>query len=192
MGNNLNPVADKILKSFEAQIANGEEAMKSDFNGIRTGKASPALLENLMVDYYGTPPRLRDLAGITAPEPRLLVVQPWDASAVKAAEKAILASNLGLNPVNDGKLLRVPIPELSEERRQQLVKQVKQRSEEAKVQVRNLRRDANEAAKKAQKGSELTEDELKQLLDLIQKATDKHIDVIDKLVAEKDKELMHV
>ena len=190
--NNLNPAANKILKEAEAHMADGEAAMIHDFASIRTGKASPALIENVMVDYYGTPTRLRDLANISAPEPRLLSVQPWDVSAVKAAEKAIIAANLGLNPVNDGKLLRIPIPELSEERRQQLVKQVKHRSEEAKIQIRNVRRDANEHAKKAQKATELTEDELKQLLDLVQKATDKHIESIDKHTLDKDNELLKV
>ncbi|MDD4816907.1 MAG: ribosome recycling factor [Victivallaceae bacterium] len=188
----MNQVCDKLLKNFEDHAKKALGVMTDDFNSIRTGKASPALIENVMVDYYGTPTRLRDLAGITAPEPRMLLVQPWDVSAVKAAEKAIIAANLGFNPVNDGKVLRVPVPELSEERRQQLTKQVKQRSEEAKVAVRNLRRDANDAAKKAQKGGEMTEDELKQLLDLVQKSTDKTTAEVDKIVAAKDKELMSI
>lgn len=188
----MNPVSDKIIKTFEAQIKKSEDAMIADFATVRTGKASPALIEGVMVDYYGTPTRLRDLAGITSPDPRTLLVQPWDVSAVKAAEKAILAANLGLNPVNDGKTLRVPIPELSAERRQQLAKQVKQRAEEAKIAVRNLRRDVNESAKKSQKNSELTEDELKQTLDQIQKLTDKAMAEIDKHLAAKDKELLNI
>ncbi len=188
----MNPITDKLLKSYEEHIRKNHEAMTADFNAVRTGKASPSLIEGVMVEYYGTPTRLRDLANITAPEPRMLLVQPWDVSAVKAVEKAILAANLGLNPVNDGKLLRVPIPELSSERRQQLAKQVKTRAEEAKIAVRNIRRDINENAKKAEKSTELTEDELKHTLDLIQKATDIAITEIDKLLAAKEKELMSV
>ena len=188
----MNPVVDAILNGLNASMTKAEESMTHDFNNVRTGKASPSLVENISVDYYGTPTRLRDLANITAPEARTLVVQPWDASVLKLAEKAILAANIGLNPVNDGKLLRLPVPELSMERRQQLAKQVKSRSEEAKVAVRNLRRDANEAAKKAQKASEITEDDLKQGLDAIQKATDKHIENIDKLLAVKEKELTSI
>jgi len=188
----MNPIIDKIMKSFDDGVKKSAEAMAGDFATVRTGKASPAIIEGVMVDYYGTPTRLRDLANITAPEPRMLVVQPWDVSAVKAAEKAIINSNLGLNPVNEGKLLRVPIPELSQERRQQLAKQVKQRAEEAKIAIRNIRRDANETAKKGQKASEMTEDELKQTLDNIQKATDKAIAEVDKELAAKEKELMSI
>lgn len=188
----MSQVIDAMLQVLGDHMTKAEESMVHDFNAVRTGKASPALIENVMVDYYGTPTRLRDLANITAPEARLLVVQPWDASVVKLAEKAIINANIGLNPVNDGKLLRIPVPELSVERRQQFVKQVKARAEEAKVAVRNQRRDANEAIKKAQKSSEITEDELKGGLESIQKATDKHIENIDKILGAKEKELSSI
>ena len=133
-----------------------------------------------------------DLAAINAPEPRMLTVQPWDTSAVQAIEKALIAANLGINPVSDGKVLRLPIPELSQERRNQFVKQVKNRGEEGKVAIRNIRRDGNEVAKKAQKGGEITEDQLKQILDEIQKLTDKSIEKLDKDLAAKEKELMSI
>ena len=171
---------------------NAEDAMKTDIAAIRTGKASTALVEGLMVEYYGTNTRLRDIAGLSTPDARTVAIQPWDQSAVQAIEKAIINSNIGISPVSDGKIVRLPIPPLSEDRRAALAKQVKARSEEARVAVRNARRDANEAAKKAQKASEITEDELKNLLEKIQKMTDSYIANIDKLAEEKEKELMKV
>jgi ribosome recycling factor len=168
------------------------EAMTSDFATIRTGKASPALVENMTIDYYGTPTKLRELAGITTPEPRLLVVQPWDPSSVATIEKAIIASNLGISPVSDGRLLRLPIPELSEERRASLAKQVKGRAEEARIAVRNIRRDANDTAKKSQKASDITEDDLKDMLEQIQKLTDDYIKEADSALAKKEDELMNI
>lgn len=181
-----------LLDDTEEMMMKSEEAMKHDFAAIRTGKASPALLDGIMVEYYGAMTRLKELAGITAPEPRLLVVQPWDAAAVKSVEKAIIAANLGITPMSDGKLIKLPIPELSQERRAALAKQAKARAEEAKVSLRNIRRDANDAAKKAQKGGDLTEDELKKMLDDIQKMTDSYIATVDKDLAAKEKELMTV
>jgi len=136
--------------------------------------------------------RLRDIAGLATPEPRLITIQPWDQSAVKAVEKAIIASPLGISPVSDGKIIRLPIPPLSEERRVALTKQVKTRLESAKVELRNARRDANEALKKAQKASEITEDELKTDLDKVQKVTDSYSENLDKLAADKEKELMTI
>ena len=181
-----------LLDDTEEMMMKSEDAMKHDFAAIRTGKASPALLDGVMVEYYGTMTRLKELAGITAPEPRLLVVQPWDAASIKAVEKAIIAANLGITPMNDGKLIKLPIPELSQERRSALAKQAKARAEEAKVSLRNIRRDANDFAKKAQKGGDLTEDELKKMLDDIQKMTDSYIATVDKDLAAKEKELMTV
>lgn len=188
----MNVPVNELKNEVKNQMAKAEEAMRHDFAAIRTGKASPALVENVMVEYYGTPTRLRDLANIATPEARLLTVQPYDAKMVGPIEKALIAANLGMMPVSDGRLLRLPVPELSQERRQSLVKQVKTRSEEAKVVARNIRRDANDAAKKAQKGGELTEDELKRMLDELQKMTDKCIENIDRTLAEKEKELMTV
>ena len=188
----MSDVVDMVMMELEESMEKSESSMRGDLAAIRTGKASPALVEGLMVEYYGTMTRLRDMAQIAAPEPRLLTIQPWDASAVKAIEKAIQASNIGIMPNSDGRIIRLPIPELSEERRKVLVKQVKARCEEGKVAVRNARRDGNEAVKKAQKSGEITEDELKKALDDIQKKTDKHIELLDKLTADKERELMTV
>ncbi len=182
------PVAS-LMDHVEEHMMKANEHLKNEIAGIRTGKASTSLVENILVDYYGTSTRLRELAGITAPEPRLLVIQPWDRSSVSAIEKAILASKIGISPVSDGKIIRLPIPELSEERRNALVKQVKTLAEDARVAIRNVRRDGNEIAKKAQKGSEITEDELKEMLDKIQKLTDDYIKEVDQIVEKKEKEL---
>ena len=183
--NNLIPQTRK-----EMQDALG--AMERDFNGVRTGKASPALVENLQVEYYGSSMKMREIAGITAPEPRLLVIQPWDQNALPNIEKAIQASSLGISPVNDGRVIRLPIPELSEERRQELTKMVKNRAEEARVEVRNVRRESIDTARKAEKASDITEDDLEDLSKQIQNLTDKHIEQIDEKLNEKTKELMEV
>jgi ribosome recycling factor len=188
----MNVGIDDLMDHTEEHMMKTVEVMLSDFSAIRTGKASPALVEGITVDYYGTPTKLRELAGITTPEPRLLVVQPWDPSSMQAIEKAILASSLGISPVNDGRILRLPIPELSEERRAALAKQVKSRAEEARVAIRNIRRDANDRAKKAQKAGEITEDDLKDSLEDIQKLTDNYIKEIDEALAKKEEELMSV
>ena len=141
---------EDLLDNMEEGMMNAEDAMKTDIAAIRTGKASTALVENLMVEYYGTPTRLKELAGITAPEPRLLVIQPWDTSAVAAVEKALLASNIGITPMSDGRTLKLPIPELSTERRSALSKQAKAITEEAKVALRNIRRDGNDVCAQRQ------------------------------------------
>ncbi len=182
----------EVFDVAEEKMMNAEEAMKNDLLAIRTGKASTALVENIMVEYYGTMTRLRDIAGLATPDARLITVQPWDQSAVKAVEKAILGSTLGISPVSDGKIIRLPIPPLSEERRIALTKQVKTRLESAKVELRNARRDANEALKKAQKASEITEDELKSDLEKVQKLTDSYTENLEKLAADKEKELMTI
>ena len=179
-----------LLDELEENMMKTEEALSANFNAIRTGKASPALVENITFEYYGTQTRIRDAAGITAPEPRLLVIQPWDASAVKSIEKALLASNIGITPMSDGKTLKLPIPELSQDRRASLSKQAKASAEEAKVALRNIRRDANDAIKKA--GKEISEDETKKMETDAQKMTDKFIETIDKTVEEKTKEIMTV
>lgn len=192
MENTMSVEIGGLMDYLEEHMMKTQENMGKDFSAFRTGKASPSLVENISVDYYGTPTRLKELAGITVPEPRMLVVQPWDRGAMPAVEKALIAANLGISPVNDGKIIRLPIPELSEERRASLAKQVKHRAEEAKIAIRNIRRDGNELAKKAQKNSEITEDDLKQMLDDIQKLTDDYIVAIDKDQAHKEKELMNV
>lgn len=179
-----------LLDSLEEHMMKTLDSMQHDFASVRTGKASPALVESITVEYYGTPTKLKELAGITVPEARMLIVQPWDASAMAAIEKAIIAANIGISPMNDGRVLRLPVPELSEERRHSFTKQVKNRAEDAKIAVRNIRRDGNEVAKKGQKNGELTEDELKQMQEKIQKLTDDYIAQIDKMLASKEKDLL--
>lgn len=183
---------DTLIKDTGQRMDDAVAAMARDFEAVRTGKASPALVENLQIDYYGSQTKLRDIAGITAPEPRLLVIQPWDQSAVPNIEKAIQASSLGISPVSDGRVIRLPIPELSAERREEMTRMVKQRAEEARVEIRNVRRDANDAAKKAEKKSDITEDDLTQMTGDIQKLTDSHIEEINELTEEKTQELLQV
>ncbi len=186
------PQVDTIVTDSQKAMDKALDSMKHDFSTIRTGKASPGLVEGIMVEYYGTQTRLKDIAAITAPEPRLLVIQPWDQNAVKAIEKAIRGSSLGISPVSDGRVIRLPIPELSEERRKDLTKVVRKRAEEARVEIRNVRRDANDVIKKAQKNSEITEDDQKKRTDEIQKKTDKMIEAVNKTLEEKEAELMTV
>jgi len=181
-----------IEKDTQALMDKAIDVMKKEFAAVRTGKASPALVDGIMVEYYGTMTRLKDMAAITAPEPRMLVIQPWDQKAIKSIEKAIQTSTLGISPVSDGRVVRLPIPELSEERRKDMTKVVRKRSEEARVEIRNARRDANDALKKAQKNSEITEDEQKQLTDKIQKLTDKMVEKVNAVLADKEAELMAV
>lgn len=186
------PTAAEIQESAKLTMNNTVDALKRRFDSVRTGKASPALVEGVMVDYYGAQTRLKDIAAISAPEPRLLKIQPWDIGAVNAITKGIQASGLGITPVTDGKVIRLPIPELSEERRNEMTKQVKKFAEEARVEIRNARRDANEAIKEAKKKSEITEDEQKSQTEQIQKLTDKMIEKVDAVLAEKQQELMSV
>ena len=183
---------DLLMDHLEEEMMGSEDAMQRDFSTVRTGKASPGLVENLTVDYYGAPTRLKELAGITVPEPRMLVIQPWDASALSGIEKAINASKLGITPVNDGRILRLPMPELTEERRNSLVKQVKARAEEAKISIRNIRREGNDAAKKAEKNSTITKDDLTDMLKDIQDLTDKYIKKIENHFVAKEQDLLSV
>lgn len=166
------------------------ELLKKDFAGVRTGRANPALIEDLRVEYYGTPTPINQLGNISAPEPRLLVVSPYDKGTMKDIEKAIQASGLGLQPTNDGVVIRIIIPELTGERRKELAKVVKSKSEEKKVAVRNIRRDAMEDLKKHSEG--ISQDELKTLQDQVQKITDSYIDKVSAITAEKEKEITTV
>lgn len=188
----MNIEIDKLMDYLEEHMMKTVEHMQVNFSTVRTGKASPSLVDAIVVDYYGTPTKLKELAGITAPEPRLLVVQPWDPSSVALIEKALIASNLGVSPVSDGRVLRLPIPELSEERRLQLAKQVKSTAEDSKIAVRNIRREGNDVAKKAKKNAEITEDDLKVMQDDIQKLTDNYIKEIDEVLSAKEDELMNI
>jgi ribosome recycling factor len=162
------------------------------FSGVRTGKASPELVENVQVPYYGTPTRLREIAGISTPEPRLIVINAYDPTSLSDIEKAILAANLGVTPINDGRVIRVPIPELDEERRKDLTKVVKRMAEEARVSTRNVRREANDHVRALQKDSKITEDDREDALKEIQKSTDEYTGKIDDLLAAKQKDVMAV
>ncbi|NLY75626.1 MAG: ribosome recycling factor [Firmicutes bacterium] len=181
-----------LLKETESHMKMTIEATKKEFQAIRTGRANAGILDRVVVEYYGTPSPLNQVAGITVPDPRTIVVQPWDKSILSAIEKAILKADLGLNPVNDGSVIRVPIPQLTEERRKELVKVVRKEAEEKRVAIRNLRRDANDKIKNLEKAGQITEDEQKRGLEDIQKLTDKYIAEIDKLLAQKEKEILEV
>ena len=168
------------------------DALKKEFAGIRTGRASMALLDGIIVDYYGTPTPVQQLASLSIPESRQIAIQPWEQRLIPEIEKAIMKSDLGLTPMNDGKLIRINIPILTEERRKQLVKIVKKRAEESKIAVRNIRRDGNEELKKLEKEEHISEDEVKKEHDEIQKITDSFIKKIDELLAHKENEIMEV
>ena len=168
------------------------DSLNEKFSEVRAGRANPAILNKVKIDYYGTPTPINQVAGVSVPEARLIVIQPWDMSVLKEIEKAILASDIGINPNNDGKVIRLAFPELTEERRKELVKDIKKMAEEAKVAVRAVRRDGIEAAKTEQKEGNMTEDELKKAEDDIQKLTDKSVEEIDKILANKEKEVMSV
>ena len=184
--------ADEILEEMELKMLKTLEVVEHEFAMIRTGKASPALVENIVVDYYGTQTRLRQIAGISTPEARLIVIQAWDPAALDAIEKALLKSKLGVTPIKDGRVVRVPIPELSEERRKELDKLVKHMAEEGRVAIRNIRRDANEHIKREQKAGKITEDEMTNGEKHVQEKTNEYIGSIDKLLARKEKEIMEV
>ena len=178
---------------------NIEERMKKTINvyeenlaEIRAGRANPAILNKITVNYYGTPTPINQMAGISVPEARLIVIQPWDMSVLKEIERAILASDIGITPNNDGKVIRLAFPELNEERRKEIVKDVRKMAEEAKVAIRSIRREGIDTAKASQKEGEMTEDELKQAENEIQKITDNHIEEIDKILETKEKEVMSV
>lgn len=183
---------DDILLEAEEKMAKSEEVVVNEFTGVRTGKASPSLVENIQVDCYGSQMRIRELAGITCPEPRQLMIQPWDASTVSPIDKAIQKANLGLNPSVDGKFIRIVIPELSEERRVEFTKIAKKMAEEGRVAIRHVRRDAIEAAKKEAKNGGITEDEVESCEKEIQKLTDKYVGKVDEHLAHKEKEIMTV
>jgi ribosome recycling factor len=180
------------LDSMEEKMMKTVEVVHQEFAGVRTGKASPALVENIQVEAYGTHMRLRELAGIATPEPRLIVIQPWDVSVVAAVAKAVQSSTLGINPVVEGKVIRIPIPELDKDRRLQLDKTVKKLAEDGRVAIRNERRQGMDAVKKLQKESKITEDELKHAEKEIQNKTDEYIKEIDTVLAHKEKEILSV
>ena len=181
-----------VLKQLNDKMTKAVDALKVDLASIRAGRANPAILNKVMVDYYGTPTPINQVANVAAPEPRLITIQPWEKNMVKVIEKAILASDLGLNPNSDGVVIRLNIPQLTEERRKELVKQVGKKAEEYRVTLRNARRDANDAVKKAEKAKEITEDDSKKGIDDIQKALDKKMKDLETVVEAKEKEVMAI
>ena len=183
---------DERLKVYEEKMTKSYDAMIREFTAIRAGRANPHVLDKLKVDYYGTPTPIQQVGNISVPEPRMLQIQPWEKSLIKAIEKAILTSDLGITQSNDGTVIRLVFPELTEERRKDLVKDIKKKGEAAKVAIRNIRRDANEVFKKQNKANEISEDDMKDLETKTQKMTDKYIADIDKAVDEKSKEIMTV
>jgi len=183
---------DERLKVYEEKMTKSYDSMIRDFTSIRAGRANPHVLDKIKVDYYGAPTPLQQVGNVSVPEPRMLQIQPWEKSLLKGIEKAILASDLGITPTNDGSVIRVVCPELTEERRKELVKDIKKKGEAAKVAVRNIRRDANETFKKQNKANEISEDDQKDLETKVQKMTDKYIADIDKAVEEKSKEILTV
>lgn len=183
---------DELHSELKASMEKSIDALQSNLKRIRTGRASLALLDGIMVDYYGSPTPINQLATLSIPEPRQIVIQPWDSKAVPDIEKAILKSELGLTPMNDGKVVRIALPPLTEERRKELVKVVKKMGEEFKVQLRNHRRDANEMFKEMKKDKQISEDDMRKEQDRVQKTTDGFITKIDAVVAEKETEIMEI
>ncbi len=182
----------EIHNAMEAKMQKTLNVLKEELHTVRAGKANPQLLEKISIDYYGTQTLVSQMASISAPEPRMLVIQPYDASVLSSIEKAINMSDLGLNPSNDGRVIRLVIPMLTEERRKDLTKVARKAGEEAKVAVRNERREANDKLKKAQKTSDITEDDLKRAEDEVQKTTDRYIKLVDEVILQKEKEIMEV
>ena len=183
---------DERLKAYDEKMEKAVDFLVSDYAGIRAGRANPHVLDKIRVDYYGTPTPLQSVGNITVPEPRMIQIAPWEKSIIKEIEKAIMTSDLGINPNNDGSVIRLIFPELTEERRKELVKDIKKKGEDAKVAIRNIRRDGNDALKKLGKSSEVSEDEVKDLEDKLQKVTDNYIKDVDKLIEDKSKEIMTV
>ena len=183
---------DERLQKYDNKMQKSYDNLLEEFGSIRAGRANPHVLDKLKVDYYGTPTGIQQVANISVPEPRMLLIQPWEPSMVRVIEKAILTSDLGINPTNDGKVVRLAFPELTEERRKELAKDVKKKGEAAKVAVRNIHRDANDSFKKLGKSSEVSEDEVKELEEKVQKLTDKYIAKVDKAVEDKSKEILTV
>lgn len=180
------------LKFYEDKMNKTLDVLVSDYAAIRAGRANPHVLDKIRVDYYGTPTPIQQVGNVSVPEARMIVIQPWERSLLKAIEKAILTSELGINPTNDGNCIRLVFPEMTEDRRKEVAKDVKKKGDGAKVAIRNIRRDANDAFKKAEKAGDMSEDELAETTEKMQKLTDKMVERVDKLVEEKTKEIMTV
>lgn len=182
----------EVHKSAEEKMKKTLKVYQDEIKSLRAGRANPSLLDRIMVEYYGSPTPLKQIANVSAPEPRTLLIQPWDANSISDIEKAILKSDLGINPSNDGKVIRLSIPQLTEERRKEIIKVLGKTTENAKVAIRNERRDANDQLKKMEKSNEITEDDRKSGEDKVQSLTDKYIEELEKLKDIKEKELMEV
>ena len=180
------------IKEFEEKMNKTIDTLLEDYATIRAGRANPHILDKIRVDYWGTPTPLQQVANVSVPEARMIQIQPWESSLIKEIEKMILVSDIGITPTNDGKVIRLIFPELTEDRRKEIVKDIKKKGEGAKVAIRNIRRDANDAIKKMEKNGDISEDELKDNEDKIQKLTDKYVGQIDKAVESKSKEIMTV
>jgi ribosome recycling factor len=185
-------MVDEIFEDLKDRMGKSIESLKREYSRLRTGRASISLLDGIRVSYYDTPTPLNQMASLAVPEPRLIVIQPWDKTAIEDIEKAILKSELGLTPINDGKVIRISIPPLTEERRKELVKVARKMSEENKVAIRNIRRDANEMLKDLKKEKEITEDDLFRSQEEVQKATDQFISQVDELCSAKEKEILEI
>ena len=183
---------DSRLEQFEVKMGKTKENLISEYAGIRAGRANPHILDKIKVDYYGSPTPLQQVGNVSVPEARMIVIQPWDKSLIKDIEKAINMSDIGINPNNDGTCIRLVFPELTEDRRKELVKDVKKKGEAAKVAIRNIRRDGNDFLKKLSKSDDVSEDQIKDLEDQMQKMTDKAVKDVDKLIEEKSAEIMTV
>ena len=181
-----------MIEKYTEKMKKSVDSLERDYNSIRAGRANPHVLDKIKIDYYGTPTPLQQVGNITVPEPRVLCIQPWETSLLKKIEKEIQTSDIGIHPTNDGKVIRLVFPELTEEHRKDLVKDVKKKAEAAKVAIRNIRRDANDFLKKANKNSEITEDELKTQQNKVQKETDKYIKIVDDAMEKKSQEILTV
>jgi ribosome recycling factor len=183
---------EKILTDAAAKMDKTLNSLKNDLNKVRTGRASLALFDDIRIDYYGTPTPLSQMASLAVPEPRMITIQPWDTSIIGEIEKAILKSELGVTPMNDGKIIRINIPRLTEERRKELVKVVKKMAEATKVAIRNIRREVNEQLKGMEKSKKISQDQLRQWIDKVQESTDKFIEKVDGVIAVKEKEILEI
>lgn len=183
---------EQVFKDIEKRMGNTIEVLKQEMATLRAGRANPSLLDKVHVEYYGVPTPLNQVANISAPEPRMLLVQPWDKGIIGDVERAILKSDLGLNPNNDGNIIRINIPQLTQERRQDLVKVVKKNGEETKVSIRNVRRDANDTLKKAEKKGDISEDDFRRFQDEVQEVTNKYTQQVDDVVNRKEAEIMEI
>lgn len=185
-------MVQELLRDAEDKMVKSITALQKDLATLRAGRATPALLDKVLVEYYGVPTPIAQMASVSVPEARTLVIQPWDKGTVKDIEKAILKSDLGMTPISDGTIIRLPIPQMTEERRLDLVKTVRKKGEDCKVAVRNVRREANDMLKELEKSSEISEDDLKRSQDEVQKLTDKHVKQIEEVIEGKEKEIMEV